>query len=68
VIDLLSEATFQSLLVNPGLFANQLCAVPPGKWVVIDEAQRLPNLLNEVHRFIEKSSFDLYCEGQSPVS
>jgi hypothetical protein len=33
VIDLLSEATFQSLLANPGLFANQLrinsCRLPP---------------------------------------
>jgi uncharacterized protein len=28
-------------------------AVPTEKWVVVDEIQRLPNLLNEVHRFIE---------------
>ena len=51
VIDLLSEATYQGLLANPGLFANQLRAVQPGKWVVIDEVQRVPALLNEVHRF-----------------
>jgi len=65
VIDLLSEATFQSLLANPGLFANQLRAVSPGKWVVIDEVQRLPNLLNEVHRFIEKKQLQFVLCGSS---
>ncbi|MBW2428878.1 MAG: hypothetical protein JRF56_07970 [Deltaproteobacteria bacterium] len=68
VIDLLSEATYQGLLANPGLFANQLRAIPPGKWVVIDGVQRLPALLNEVHRFIEKSSLNLYCAGQAPAN
>jgi predicted AAA+ superfamily ATPase len=27
--------------------------VKPGQWIWVDEIQRLPNLLNEVHRFIE---------------
>ncbi len=65
VIDLLSEATFQSLLAKPGLFANLLRAVSPGKWVVIDEVQRLPNLLNEVHRFIEKKQLQFVLCGSS---
>jgi len=65
LVDLLSEATYQSLLANPGLFANQLNAVPPGKWVVIDEVQRLPSLLNEVHRFIEKKQFNFVLCGSS---
>ena len=65
VIDLLSEATFQRLLANPGLFANQLRAVSPGTWVVIDEVQRLPNLLNEVHRFIEKKQLQCVLCGSS---
>jgi hypothetical protein len=30
VVDLLSEATYQGLLVDPGLFARQLQAVPSG--------------------------------------
>jgi predicted AAA+ superfamily ATPase len=59
VIDLLSETTYQGLLANPGLFANQLRAVPPGKWVVIDEVQRLPALLNEVHRFGGSAAQDI---------
>jgi len=65
VIDLLSEATFQDLLANPGHFANQLRAVPPDKWVVIDEIQRLPALLNEVHRFMEKKRLRFVLCGSS---
>ncbi len=53
-VDLLSEATYQSLLADPGLFAAELRAVDPARWVVLDEVQRLPSLLNEVHRFIEE--------------
>ena len=37
LIDLLSEATYQGFLANPGLFGNQLRAIPAGEWVVIDE-------------------------------
>ena len=52
-IDLLDEGRYQDYLVDPSLFAAELDSVPAGSWVVVDEIQRLPNLLNEVHRFIE---------------
>jgi predicted AAA+ superfamily ATPase len=65
VIDLLSEATYQDLLANTRRFANWLRAVPSGKWVVIDEVQRLPALLNEVHRFIEKKQLKFVLCGSS---
>ena len=52
-IDLLDEGRYQDYLVDPSLFAAELDAVSAGSWVVVDEIQRLPNLLNEVHRFIE---------------
>ena len=65
VIDLLSEATFQSLLANPGLLAAELRAVPDGQWVVLDEIQRLPSLLNEVHRFIEERKLRFVLCGSS---
>lgn len=51
--DLLDEALYQSLLTDPALFAGELRAVEPESWIVVDEVQRLPALLNEVHRFIE---------------
>jgi len=53
-INLLSEETYQRLMANPGLFAAEVRAVPADRWVVVDEVQRLPALLNEVHRFIEE--------------
>ncbi len=53
-IDLLNESLYQSYLANISLFANELRTVASGRWIFVDEIQRLPNLLNEVHRFIEE--------------
>ena len=65
VVDLLSEESYQRLLANPGLFAAQLRAVSADRWVVVDEVQRLPALLNEVHRFIEERSLRFVLCGSS---
>ncbi len=65
VIDLLSEGTYQRLLANPGQFADELRAVPAEKWVIVDEVQRLPSLLNEVHRFIEERRLRFVLCGSS---
>jgi len=65
VIDLLSEETYQRLLANPGHFASELRSVKTGHWVVVDEVQRLPNLLNEVHRFIEEKRLRFVLCGSS---
>ncbi len=54
LIDLLSESTYQRLLANPGQFADELRVQPDDRWVIVDEVQRLPDLLNEVHRLIEE--------------
>lgn len=64
-VDLLEEDTYQRLLANPGLFADELRALSPGRWVVVDEVQRLPNLLNEVHRFIERKNLRFVLCGSS---
>ena len=65
VIDLLSEETYQRLLANPGQFADELRGVPTGRWVIVDEVQRLPNLLNEVHRFMEERRLKFVLCGSS---
>jgi predicted AAA+ superfamily ATPase len=65
VIDLLSEETYQRLLANPSQFADELRAVPNGSWVIVDEIQRLPGLLNEVHRFIEERRLHFVLCGSS---
>jgi predicted AAA+ superfamily ATPase len=53
VVDLLDEARYQQLLAAPGLFALEIGALEPGRIVVLDEVQRVPSLLNEVHRSLE---------------
>lgn len=53
LIDLLDERVFQDFLREPGRFADEIRRHPRGSWVVVDEVQRLPALLNEVHRAIE---------------
>lgn len=63
--DLLDEGLYQSLLVDPGSFAGELRRLDPGSWVVVDEIQRLPGLLNEVHRFVEERRLRFALLGSS---
>src|SRR5437867_3458330 len=65
VVDLLDERHYQELLVDPSLFAGELLDRPRGSWVVVDEVQRLPGLLNEVHRLIEESGLRFALLGSS---
>lgn len=55
VVDLLDESRYHALLANPGLLALELGDVRRERVVVLDEVQRVPALLNEVHRAIEGS-------------
>jgi predicted AAA+ superfamily ATPase len=52
--DLLDEAVLVELLADPVALAHKLDPLRPREWVVIDEVQRAPVLLNTVHRMIEK--------------
>ncbi len=52
-IDLLRTDTFIRLLSNPSCLETIL-PPHPTQWVVIDEVQKVPALLNEVHRLIEQ--------------
>ena len=65
VVDLHSEDTYQRLLANPGFIAAELRSVPVDRWVVLDGIQRLPTLLNEVHRFIEERKMRFALCGSS---
>lgn len=53
VVDLLDESRYQALSANPGLLGLELAALPARRIVVLDEVQRVPSLLNEVHKAIE---------------
>ena len=62
---MLSETLYQRYLARPGLFADELRALRPGDLVVVDEIQRLPNLLNEIHRLIEEKRLHFVLCGSS---
>lgn len=64
-IDLLDEGLYQAYLRDPGLFAGELRTLRRGATVVVDEVQRLPTLLNEVHRFIEERRLRFVLLGSS---
>ncbi len=63
--DLLDEALFHDLLADPSLFRDLVSTAAPGDWVVIDEVQRVPALLNEVHRQIEERGLRFALLGSS---
>ncbi|MBL8695643.1 MAG: ATP-binding protein [Planctomycetes bacterium] len=66
LIDLLEPSEFQSLSLDPQLLIRRTDALPTQtRWVVIDEVQRLPNLLDAVHRQIESRSLRFALTGSS---
>ena len=63
--DLLDETLYHDLLADPSLFRELVSTVSQGDWVVIDEVQRIPTLLNEVHRMIEERGLRFALLGSS---
>ena len=59
--DLLKRDHFRRLVKDPGLLAD----LDPKKTVVIDEIQKLPHLLDEVHRLIESKKIRFLLTGSS---
>jgi predicted AAA+ superfamily ATPase len=53
--DLLKTDVYLSLRKNPALLRQKVKALPPGSWVIIDEVQRIPDLLSEVHSIMGDS-------------
>ncbi len=66
-LDLLDSSVYTALLAEPTRLQRFL---PPGfqGWIVIDEIQRIPALLNEVHRLIETQSLQFALTGSSARS
>src|SRR5438309_1504934 len=65
--DLLDYTTYSSLLANPSRLENLIASDYKG-WIVIDEVQRIPELLNEVHRLIEHKGLKFVLTGSSARS
>lgn len=63
-INLLLSERYQQLSANPGKLREM---IPPGyqDWVVVDEIQRVPELLNEIHDLIETQGLCFILTGSS---
>ncbi|MBU1017001.1 AAA family ATPase [Patescibacteria group bacterium] len=63
-LDLLEAEVFNILLANPQRLENY---IPKNftDYIIIDEVQRIPEILNEVHRLIEKERLKFILTGSS---
>lgn len=64
IIDLLDSRNYLKLAGRPHEL-EAICAAGKGRIVVVDEIQRLPELLNEVHRLIEARGIIFLLTGSS---
>ncbi len=62
--DLLDSEIYTKFMTSPHLLAEH---IPSSfkQWVIIDEIQKIPMLLNEVHRLIEKRKLKFILTGSS---
>jgi len=63
--DLLDTAEALRLSKDPHSLYRELAALPAGEWVVIDEVQKVPGVLDEVHRLIESHRLRFVLSGSS---
>ena len=65
VYDLLNTTELIRLSRNPSLLYQETAHLPLGSWVIVDEIQKVPALLNEVHRIIEEKKIRFILSGSS---
>ena len=63
--DLLDTSETLRLIREPGALHRELVGLPPESWVVIDEVQKVPALLDEVHRLMETRRLRFVLSGSS---
>jgi predicted AAA+ superfamily ATPase len=63
--DLLSQTEMFHLLRSPSYFSEAVSRRPEGSWIVVDEIQKVPGLLDEVHRLIETGRYRFALSGSS---
>jgi predicted AAA+ superfamily ATPase len=63
-IDLLDSELYYMLLASPAKLV-ELIPASFDDWVILDEVQRVPDLLNEVHRLIEERKLKFVLTGSS---
>jgi uncharacterized protein len=69
IINLLHTDYYLRLSANPSELENMICFAqaqkPDLSWIVIDEVQKIPALLDEVHRLIEEKQYRFLLTGSS---
>jgi len=63
--DLLNNREALRLSKDPSLLFQELSALPAGSWAVIDEIQKVPELMDEAQRAIEDLKLKLVLSGSS---
>ena len=63
--DLLNTSEALRLARDPHQLVREVMDLPPGEWVVIDEIQKVPALLDEVHSLIESRKLRFVLSGSS---
>ena len=63
--NLLEASLFLELSQNPGHLGPMIGERPENSWIVVDEIQKIPELLDEVHRLIETKGWHFALCGSS---
>ena len=63
--DLLDTGEALRLSKDPRSLYRELATLPSGSWAVIDEVQKVPDLLDEVHRLMETRGLRFVLSGSS---
>lgn len=64
-IDLLDDEIFNQLLSNPKNLRNYIDVNKAHDFIIIDEIQKAPKLLDEVHRLIESENYSFILTGSN---
>jgi len=64
-IDLLDADQEEQYALRPGLLIEQAEAMDEGEWIIIDEIQKLPKLLDHVHIIVTKKDIRFALTGSS---
>lgn len=64
-LDLLSVDLYLELSREPHRIEGLIKAQPSGSWIVIDEVQKIPPILDEVHRLMGKNQWNFALCGSS---
>ena len=65
IYDLLNTSESLRLTREPEAIYREVEYVPAERWIVIDEIQKVPALLDEVHRLIENKGMRFVLSGSS---